>query len=134
MAGVLLGPFGGADEAFFFGVPTGDDDGAMGLPALLEEVAEAVDGLEHGGGAAGGIDGAVDPGVAMVAGDDEVIFLRGVGAGDASDDVPDGAEGVVLLESHVDGDSAAAGGAADVIGEGKRALPVARGSWGRRGL
>ena len=101
---VLLGPLGGAHEAFFFGVPTADDDGALGLPALLEEFAEAVDGFEHGGGAGVGIDGAVDPGVAMVAGYDPVVFLGGAGAGDGADDVPDGAEGDVLLEVHVDGD------------------------------
>ena len=83
-----------------------DDDGALGLPALLEELAEAVDGFEHGGGAAVGIDGAVDPGVAVVAGDDPVVLLGGVGAVDGADDVPDGAEGVVLLEVHVDGDFA----------------------------
>ena len=75
--GVLLGPLGGADEAFFFGVPAADDDGALGLPALLEQVAEAMDGFEHGGGAGVGIDGAVDPGVAMVAGDDPVVLLGG---------------------------------------------------------
>ena len=101
---MLLGPLGGADEAFFFGVPAADDDGACGLPALLEEVAEAVDGFEHGGGAGAGVDRAVDPGVAVVAGDDPVVFLGGVGAGDGADDVPDGAEGDVLLEVHVDGD------------------------------
>ena len=66
------------------------------MPALLEEIAEAVDGLEHGGGAAAGIDGAVDPGVAMVAGDDDFVFLCGVGAGYAADDVPDGAQARVL--------------------------------------
>ncbi len=48
------------------------------MPALLEESAEAVDGFEHGGGAAVGIDCAVDPGVAMIAGDDPVVFLVGL--------------------------------------------------------
>ena len=81
---------------------------APGLPALLEQIAEAVDGFEHGGGAAVGIDGAVDPGVAVVAGDDPVVLLRGVGAWDSADDVPDGAELVVLLKMHVDGDLAGA--------------------------
>ena len=99
-----------------------------GLPALLQELAEAVDGFEHGGGAGVGIDGAVDPGVAMVAGDDPVVLLGGVGAGDGADDVPDGAEAGVLLEIHVDGDG---GGAAEVVGEGQAALPVVRG--GRAG-
>ncbi len=101
---MLLGPLGRADEAFFFGVPAADDDAALGLPALLEEVAEAVDGFEHGGGAGVGVDGAVDPGVAVVSGYDPVVFLGWVGAVDGADDVPDGAEGDVLLEVHVDGD------------------------------
>ena len=126
---VLLGPLGRADEAFFFGVPTGDDDGAGGLPALLEESAEAVDGFEHGGGAAVGVDGAVDPGVAMIAGYDPIVGV--VGAGNGADDVPDGAEGNVLIEMHVDGDvcggcGVGSGAGSRVIGEGERALPVAR--------
>ncbi len=57
----------------------------------------------------------------MVAGDDPVVLLRGIGAVDGADDVPDGAEGVVLLELHVDGDLVAA---SEVVGEGKRALPA----------
>ena len=67
----------------------------------------------------------------MVAGDDPVVLLGGVGAVDGADDVPDGAELVVLLEVHVDLDGA---GAAEVVGEGQAALPVARGRRGRRGL
>ena len=70
---VLLDPFGRADQAFFLGVPTAEDDGALGAPALLEQRADAVNRLKHGGGAAVGIDCAVDPGVAMIAGDDPVV-------------------------------------------------------------
>jgi hypothetical protein len=92
---VLLHPLGRADEAFFFGVPTAEDDGALGPPALLEQRADAVDGFEHGGGAAVGVDRAVDPGVAMVAGDDPVVGV--LGAFDFADDVPDDAALVVLL-------------------------------------
>ncbi len=50
-----------------------------------------MDGFEHSGGAGVGIDGAVDPGVAVVAGYDPVVFLRGVGSVDDADYVPDGA-------------------------------------------
>jgi len=95
---------------------------------LREEVAEAMDGFEHRGGAGVGVNGAVYPGVAVVAGDDPIVFLGGTGAGDSADDVPYGAEGDVLLEVHVDGD---AGGifalcaGAEVVSEGKRALPFA---------
>ena len=69
---LLLNPFGRADEAFLFGVPTAKDDGAAGTPALMEQSADAVNGFKHGGGAAGGIDRAVDPRVAMIADDDRV--------------------------------------------------------------
>ncbi len=98
---MIFDPFGGADEAFFFRVPAADDDGALRLPARLEQGAEAVDRLEHGRGAGVGIDGAVDPGVAVIAGDDPVVFLGGVAAGDGADHVPDDAEPGVLLEVHV---------------------------------
>ena len=124
---VLLGPLGGADEAFLFGVPGADDDAAAGFPALLEELADAVDGFEHGGGAGGGIGGAVDPGVTVVAGDDPGVLLGRVGAVDGADDVPDDAESGILLDAHVDGDGGGGVSGAEVVGEGKRALPVAGG-------
>ena len=82
-----------------------------------------MDAFEHGGGAAVGVYGAVDPGVAMIAGDDPVVFLVRVGAVDGADDVPDGANFVVLHEVHVDFYGA---GAAEVIGEREAALPFAR--------
>ena len=87
---------------------------------MLEEDADAVDGFEHGGGAAVGIDGAVDPGIAMIAGDDPLIGE--FGAGDGADDVPDGGVLVVHFENQVDLDAGT-----DVVGEGQRALPFARG-------
>ncbi len=82
-----------------------------------------MDGFEHGGGAGVGVDGAVDPGVAMVAGDDPGVLVFGVGAVDGADHVPDGAELVVLLEVHVDLDRA---GAAEMVGERQAALPLMR--------
>src|SRR5271156_1893535 len=66
----------------------------------------------------------------MVAGDNPVVFLGGTGAGDGAGDVPDGAEGDVLLEMHVDGDFVGIrviAACAEMVGEGKCALPVA---WG----
>ena len=91
---VLLHPLRGADEAFFLGVPTAEDDGALGAPALAEQDADAVHRFQHGGGAAGGIDGAVDPGVAVIAGDDPIAgVLR---AFYLSDHVPDDAPLIVL--------------------------------------
>ena len=126
---VLFCPLGGAHEAFFFGVPTADDDSALRFPTLLEKDSEAMDGFEHGSGAAVGIDGSVDPGVTVIAGDDPVVFLRGIGALDGADDVPDGAEGVVLLKMHVDDDFVCVGvvfACAEVVGEGKGSLPAVR--------
>ena len=72
----------------------------LGFQPLFEQNADAVNGFKHGGGAAVGIDRAVDPGIAMVAGDDPVIGKAG--AGDGADDIPDGAALVVLLGDEVD--------------------------------
>ena len=66
-----------------------------------------MDGLKHGGGAAGGIDRAIDPGVAMIADDDPVVGI--LGAFDFSDDVPDDAALIVLLRDEMDLTDAAAG-------------------------
>ena len=87
---------------------------------MREQRADAVDGFKHGGGAAGGVDGAIDPGIAVIAGDDPIVgVLR---AFDFSDHVPDDAALVVLLGDEVD--LYAAG--AEVIAEGQRALPALR--------
>jgi hypothetical protein len=64
---VLLHPLGRADQAFFLGVPTAKDDGALRPPALLEQRADAMHRFQHGRGAAVGIDRAIDPRVAMIA-------------------------------------------------------------------
>ena len=117
---MLLDPLGGADEAFFLGIPTAKDDGAFGPPALRDESTDAVDGLEHGGGAAGGVDGAVDPGVAMIAGDNPVAGV--LGALDFSDDVPDDAALIVLIGDKVDFYAARP----EVVAERQRALPALR--------
>ncbi len=119
-AALLLDPFGGADEALLFGVPTAEDDGALGPPALTEQCADAVHGFKHGGGAAGGIDRAIDPGVAMIADDDPGVgILRAL---DFADHVPDDAALVVLLRDEVDFHSAGT----QVIAERQRALPALR--------
>ena len=83
----------------------------------MQQCADAVDGFQHGGGAAVGIDGAEDPGVAMIADDDRFIGI--LCAGNFSDDIPNGAESVVLLQQQVNLHRAGA----HVIGEGQRALP-----------
>ena len=93
---VALGPLGRADQALLFGVPTAKDDSPFGTPSGLEQFADAVHCFEHAGRAARRIDGAEDPGVAVVAGDDPLIRIGG--AVDGADDVPDGAIGVLLIE------------------------------------
>ena len=80
-------------------------------------------GFEHGRGAAVGVDRAVDPSVAVVAGDDPSVMRFGVGAFNGADDVPDGAQLVVLLEMHVHLHRIRA---AEMVGEGQAALPVMR--------
>ena len=74
-AALLLDPFGRADEAFFLGIPTAEDDGAARPPALMKQSADAANGFKHGGGAAGGIDRAIDPRVAMIADDDPCVGI-----------------------------------------------------------
>ena len=86
----------------------------------MQQCADAVNRLKHGGRAAVGIDRAVDPGIAMIADDDPVVgVLR---AFDLADDIPDGAPLVVLLRDEVHAHSAGA----EVIAEGQRALPSLR--------
>ena len=75
--GMLLGPFGRADQALLFGVPAANHDSTLGLPALLEERAKAVNGFQHGGGAAVGVDRSVGPGVAMVAHHHPIVRILG---------------------------------------------------------
>ncbi len=118
--GVLFHPLGRTDEAFLFRVPTAEKDGSLGLPALLEKRADAVDGLKHGGGAAVGVDCAVDPGVAMVAVDHP--FIGVLRTADPSNDIPNQPSLVVLLRDQMHAHAAAA----EVIAKGQRALPSLR--------
>ena len=67
----------------------------LGRHPSLQQRADAVHSLEHGGGAAVGIDGAVDPGIAMIAGDHPLVgILRPF---DFADHIPDDAALVILL-------------------------------------
>src|SRR5467141_730247 len=65
--GELLAPFRRAGERVFFAIPTADDDSAARADAELLEFAKRTRELHHGGGAAGRIHAAEDPGVAMIA-------------------------------------------------------------------
>src|ERR1039458_10191972 len=118
--GLLLDPFGGTDEAFFFSVPTAEDDGAARPPALVNESTEATNGFKHGGGTAGRINCAIDPRIAVIAEDDRCAgILRAL---DFPDDIPDDAALVVLLGDEVDFYAAGA----EVIAERQCALPGLR--------
>jgi hypothetical protein len=77
-----------------------------------------MDRFEHGCGAAGGVDGAIDPGVAVIADDDPVVGV--LDAFDLSNYVPDDAALIVLLRDQVDLHAARP----QVIAEGQRALPA----------
>src|SRR5260370_41047373 len=79
-----------------------------------------MDGLEHGRGAAVGIHRAVYPGIAVIAGNHPLVGQ--VAAGQSSDDVPENAETVVLLEVHLH----LRRPRAHVIGKGQRSLPSPR--------
>ena len=80
-----------------------------------------MDGLEHGGGAAVGVGRAVDPGVAMVAGDDPVS------GSDRCRDLPMTSQ---MVRRRVSCSrrmwTVTVPGAAEVIGEGEPSLPVVR--------
>ena len=76
--------------------------------------------LQHGGRAAVGIHSTVCPGVAVVACDHPLV--RTVRPTNLPNDVPNSAEGVILLQVHLDSHWPRS----YVIGEGQGALPVSR--------
>ena len=116
----MLGVLGGADQALFFGVPTGKHHGAPGTPSGFQQFANAVHGLQHGRRAAAGIGGAKHPGIAMIAGNHPLLgILR---APQGADHVPDGPQAVILRQ--VQADFGRSG--TNVIGKRQRALPLAR--------
>ena len=116
--GVLLGKLGRADQAFFFRIPTGEDQGALGTPSGLQQLSDAMHRFQLRGGAAVGIDRAIHPGIAMIAGDHPLVGkLRSV---HHANHVPDGHVVIVQLDRHVHLHRSRT----DVIGEGQRALPA----------
>ena len=121
LVGVELDPLGGAEEGGFFAIPPAVNDGALGLPALLEELAEGAGFFELGAGAGDGVAGSVDPGVVVVAADDPLIGHGG--ALDGGDDVVERLALPVEGELEVGLDGAGAG----AIGEGQAAAPGRRG-------
>src|ERR1700730_8180272 len=95
---MLLAPFGGTDESFFFGVPTADDNGSLRLPAGLHKFTQTMCRFQHCRSPAVWIDGSIDPRVTMASCD--YPFIRRRCPGNFTDHIPDGAELVILLEMH----------------------------------
>lgn len=117
LVGVLLDPFGRADEAPLFRIPTGEEDRAFGLPSLADGFCQGAGGLHQGGIAADRVCGAVDPGVMVIAVDDP--FVWELAAADGAEDVAPGRDGPV------EGDPQAhlGGAGTDVIGQRQGAAP-----------
>ena len=98
--GELLSPLGGTGEADFFAVPAADDEGAARAHAFFRELAEGAREFHHACGAAGGIDAAEDPGVAVIAEHDP--FVGHFGAADAAFDHVVGLDAVVHFDLQMD--------------------------------
>ena len=120
---VHLDPLGRAHQALFFGIPARNHDATLGLPSLLQQVAQPMHSLEHRSGAAIQIDRPIDPRVAMISGNDPIFLLLRICAIDCADHIPDGAQLVVLHQVHVNLHCARP---AEMVGEGQCALPLAR--------
>ncbi len=118
VGGAILAPLHRAHQTVLLGVPAGEEDGAARPPSGLDGGGESARGLEPGGGARVGVDGAVGPGVAMVAEDDEPLGL--LAPFDAAEDVEDRLEPLVHGDRHLDRGAARA----EVVGEGQAALPA----------
>ena len=78
LVGVRLGPFGGAQQPRLFAVPHAVDDGALRLPALLQQRRRSARASSISGAGAGDrILRAVHPGVVMIAADDPLVGIGG---------------------------------------------------------
>ena len=116
--GVLFGPFGRAEQARLFAVPRAIDDGALRLPALLEQFAERARFFEHGDHAGDRIFGAIHPGVVVIAADDPLVGKRR--ARNFRDHVVDGLDVPVGFHFQVN----LRGAGADAIGDAEAAAPA----------
>src|SRR5262249_24737810 len=108
-------------QSFLFRVPTGEDNGSVRLPALLQQFADSVYRFEHRRRAAVGIDSAIDPGVAMIPEDDQLVWI--FVSRNSADDIPNRPIVIILLEMHFDTHRSRS----NVIGEWQRTLPFTRG-------
>src|SRR5579863_2948078 len=116
--GELLSPLGGTGEADFLAVPTAHNDRASRAHALLRELAEGASHFHHRRRAAGGIDAAEDPCIAVIA--DDYPFVREVGATNPALDDVVRLDAVVHLDFEMDFHALAA----ETVLNRQSALPV----------
>src|SRR5580658_8764043 len=117
---MLLGPLSGADQSFFFAIPTAENHRALRLPARLQQFADSVHAFEHRRGAAIGVDCTVNPRVPMIARNHPLV--RKLAASHPADDIPESAVLIILLEMHLHPHRSRS----HVVGERQRPLPLAR--------
>src|SRR5579862_2588459 len=95
---MLFCPFGGSDKPKFFPIPASENNGPFGPPTGLEQFANSVNRFKHRSGAAVGINGSVNPGVAMIARNNPGIGR--FASWNFSSDIPDCAVLIILFEMH----------------------------------
>src|SRR5215472_9362072 len=117
---MALPPLGRTDEPLFLRIPAADNDGPLRFPSGLQHFAEPVHRLEHRGGPAVRIDGAIHPRVAVVPCGDPLV--RRLSTANPANNVPDRTVLVILPEVHLDSNRTWA----YVIGEWQSTLPVSR--------
>src|SRR5882762_1759678 len=116
---MLLGPLCRAYQAFLLAVPTAKDKSALRLPSRLQKLANTVHGFEHRRRAAVGVDGTVDPCVAVVSCNDPLVGQ--FAAPHAADHIPQSSVLIILFEMHLH----PRGPRPYVVGKRQRALPLA---------
>ena len=116
----LLHPLGRSQKAILLAVPGRQEDRAPRLPAAAEGGGQAARRLQERGGPRVRVDGAVGPGIAVVAEDDQPVGLGR--SRDGRDHVVQRSDGVVHLDRHLDLGRAGS----EVIGERQAALPLVR--------
>src|SRR5882757_890577 len=84
---VLFAPLRRAHQTLFLSIPTSEDDRALGLPSLLQQLADAMHRLQHRSRSAIGIDCAIHPCIPVIAGYHPRIWL--LGPSYLADHIPD---------------------------------------------
>ncbi len=116
--GVVFGPFGRAQQSLFLAIPNAQDDGALGLPSLVDQGGQPARLFHQGAGPRNRILRAVHPGIVMVASDDPLVRISV--AGNARNHVVNGL-GIPVEhgpQMHLGGTGT------DMVGDGQRAAPA----------